>query len=119
MDVVPMEWGPAQRAIFVPVDYGARGTARAHLWRSARAAHRSAVQDEVGVGEVVGTMPMLPLAQAIIRGGSTYFAHDVTSVLPFLETRTGGGTRWQATHSLCVRRESFFLKKKKKKRFGG
>ena len=103
-DVVPWEeWGPRAARVIAPSSFQWITAHAGQRWLSlerdqlvirdfsAVRVRRALVAAQDGVGDSeaearAGAVPVLPPAQ-IIRGGSTCFAQDVASALPFVETR--------------------------------
>jgi hypothetical protein len=102
-EVVPWEeWGPHASRVIAPSTFQWITAHAGQRWLSlerdklvirdfsAVRVRRAVAVARDGVGDCEaeeGTVPVLPPTQTIIHGGSTCFAHDVTSALPFVETR--------------------------------
>ena len=101
-DVVPWEeWGPRAARVIAPSSFQWITAHAGQRWLSlekdrlvirdfsAVRVRRAAAAARDGGGDCggAGTVSELPLAQTVVHGGSSCFAHDVTSALPFVETR--------------------------------
>lgn len=99
--VVPWEeWGPRAARVIAPSSFQWITAHAGQRWLSLEA-NKLVIRDFSAVrvrravaaardgggdsGTGVGTGSVLPPTQTVIRGGSTCFAHDVTSALPFVE----------------------------------
>ncbi|KAH9059411.1 hypothetical protein EDB83DRAFT_2607181 [Lactarius deliciosus] len=100
-DTMPWEeWGPSAARVIAPSSFQWITAHAGQRWLSLEA-NRLVIRDfsavrvrraaaaarDGGSERGVGSVSELPPAQTVIRGGSACFAHDVTSALPFVETR--------------------------------
>ncbi|KAH9059655.1 hypothetical protein EDB87DRAFT_753115 [Lactarius vividus] len=112
-DTVPWdEWGPSAARVIAPSSFQWITAHAGQRWLSLEA-DRLVIRDFSAVrvrraasaardgacDRGVGTVSELPPAQTVIRGGSACFAHDVTSALPFVETRVEAPTQ---EHSMVL-----------------
>ncbi|KAH8977029.1 hypothetical protein EDB86DRAFT_2838579 [Lactarius hatsudake] len=100
-DTVPWgEWGPSAARVIAPSSFQWITAHAGQRWLSleanrlvirdfsaVRVRRAAAAAQDGGSDRGVGAVSELSPAQTVIRGGSACFAHDVTSALPFVETR--------------------------------
>ncbi|KAI9439012.1 hypothetical protein H4582DRAFT_108072 [Lactarius indigo] len=106
------EWGPSAARVIAPSSFQWITAHAGQRWLSleadrlvirdfsaVRVRRAAAAARDGGSDRGVGTVSELPPTETIIRGGSTCFAHDVASALPFVETRVEAPTR---EHSMVL-----------------